>query len=289
MPLGIDLRTRILPCATLVWLALNANTAMAQSIQGTATFRERLTLPPAALFEAFLENVDAPAEPLGLARIPSPGNPPIAFTIAYDPGKIVADRRYVVRARILVGEQLWFTSDTATPVITRGAPVTVSILLRRVEAGQTPQAKPAARPIAGTYWSAIELIGKPTPTQQASQEAHLIFQPDGRVAGADGCNRVAGSYELKGDAVKFGPLVGTRMACLNTAEVERGFREALETAARLVVTGDRLELFDTGGRLVAVFTGRAQVADAGPFSAVFTFALVRSCGGAPTGPAAAAT
>lgn len=138
----------ILPRFGLVmFLGLIANTATAQTIQGSATYRERMALPPTAVFEAALEDVsraDAPAETIARTRIASPGNPPIAFTIAYDPAKILPDHRYVVRARILLEDKLLFASDTATPVITRGSPTSVSILLRRVGAGQTaPPLMPA--------------------------------------------------------------------------------------------------------------------------------------------------
>lgn len=73
-----------------------ANSAMAQTVQGTATYRERLTLPPAAVFEATLEDIsraDAPSETIASTRLASPGNPPIKFTIAYDPAKIAATRQ----------------------------------------------------------------------------------------------------------------------------------------------------------------------------------------------------
>jgi putative lipoprotein len=241
---------------------LARDTAFAQSIQGTATYRERMALPPAAVFEAALEDVsraDAPAETIARTRVSSPGNPPIAFTIAYDPARILPDHRYVVRARILLDDKLLFSSDTATPVITRGSPTSVSILLRRVGAGQTAPATPAgARPLEGTYWKAIELAGKPTPAQDANREAHLLFQAEGRVSGSDGCNRMTGSYELKGDVVTFGQMVGTQMACLNTGEIERAFRDALKGASRLMIAGDRLELFDASGKPVAAFRAGAQ-------------------------------
>ena len=77
---------------------------MAQSIQGTATYRERMALPPAAVFEAVLEDVsraDAKAETIARTRLTSPGNPPIAFTIAYEPAKIQSNHRYVVRVKDL--------------------------------------------------------------------------------------------------------------------------------------------------------------------------------------------
>jgi uncharacterized lipoprotein YbaY len=116
---NIGIRIRTLPRVALaVCLWLIANTATAQSIQGTATYRERMALPPAAVFEAALEDVsraDAPAETIALTRVASPGNPPIAFTITYDPASILPDHRYVVRARILLDDKLIFTTDTATP------------------------------------------------------------------------------------------------------------------------------------------------------------------------------
>ena len=123
-----------------VLLGLISNTAMAQSIKGTATCRERIALPPAAVFEAALEDVslaDALARTIARTRVESPGNLPIAFTIAYDPARILPDHRYVVRARILLGDKLLLTTDTATPVITGGSPTSVSIILRRVGADQT--------------------------------------------------------------------------------------------------------------------------------------------------------
>jgi len=86
--------------AALVWLlALIAGTAMAQSIDGTATYRERMALPPSAVFEATLEDVsraDAPAEMIAETRVASPGNPPIKFSLPYDPAKIRAGHRFDV-------------------------------------------------------------------------------------------------------------------------------------------------------------------------------------------------
>jgi putative lipoprotein len=106
---------------------LIATAAMAQSIDGTATYRGRMALPPSAVFEAMLEDVsraDAPAEIVAQIRVASPGNPPIEFSLPYDPAKILAGHRYLVRARLLLNDKLLFTSDSATPVITGGRPTT---------------------------------------------------------------------------------------------------------------------------------------------------------------------
>jgi putative lipoprotein len=57
----------------------------------------------------------------------------------------------------------------------------------------------SSRPLEGTYWRAIELAGKSTPTQDSAREAHLQFQAQGRVSGSDGCNRMTGTYQPNGD------------------------------------------------------------------------------------------
>lgn len=249
-------------------LTMTAHHAMAQSIEGSATYRERMALPPEAVLEAVLEDVsraDAPAEAIARTRVESPTNPPIAFTIAYDPAKIQSKHRYVVRARILVDQELLFTTDTAVPVITDGHPTKVSLMLRRVAKGRTPPAAGGARPLEGTYWRATELAGKPTPKQDPKSEAHLQFKA-GRVSGSDGCNRLTGSYQLRGDDVTFGQMAGTQMACLNPSGTEGPFRDALRSATRLTVVGDRLELLDATGKRLAVFFAANQSSAPSPSS-----------------------
>ena len=254
------------PVAVVALIGLVANAAAAQSITGTATYKERMALPPAAVFEASLEDVsraDAPATVVARERITSPGNPPIAFTITYDPATILPRNRYVVRARIVLDDKLLFTSDTAVPVITQGNPTTVSILLRRVGAGTSgPPAAGETQPLVGTYWKATSLAGKHVPSA-SNREAHLVFEADGRVSGSDGCNRVIGSYERKGDALKFGQVGGTLMACVEAQETERAFRDVVKSTAKLSIAGDRLQLFDARGKPVAEFTGRPQTPPSG--------------------------
>jgi putative lipoprotein len=239
-----------------------ATPVLAQSIQGTATYRERVALPPDAIFDAVVEDVsraDAPAVIIAATRVTSPGNPPIAFTVDYDAAKISDDRRYVIRASVLVGGKLLFATDTATPVITRGAPLNVSLMMRMVAATTTsPPAAAGGRSVEGTYWRAIELAGKPTPAQDPKREAHLVFQAGGRVTGSDGCNRITGGYQRQDDALTFGQIAGTRMACPDSAEIEGAFQAALKATVRFRVASDRLELLDASGTRVAAFVPGTQ-------------------------------
>ena len=119
--------------------------------------------------------------------------------------------------------------------------------------GTPPASQKQNSPLEGTYWKATELAGKPTPAQDPTSEAHLKFQA-GRVSGSDGCNLITGSFQLTGERVTFGQLAGTQMACVNAgAQTEGPFRNAVNTATRLTISGDRLDLFDAAGTRLASF------------------------------------
>jgi uncharacterized lipoprotein YbaY/heat shock protein HslJ/uncharacterized lipoprotein NlpE involved in copper resistance len=107
-------------------------------IDAIASYRERIALPPGAVFKATLEDVsraDAPATLLGETVVHHP-QPPIRFTISFDPAAIAAERTCAVRARILVEGHLWFTSDRFHPVLTRGAGNSVEIPLKSTRHSQ---------------------------------------------------------------------------------------------------------------------------------------------------------
>lgn len=114
---------------------LRPDQEQAGQITGTATFSERMALPPKAVFEAALEDVskaDSRGQVLLEIRIENPGNPPIPFQIPYDPSRIDASHRYAVQAQILVDGKLVFKTDQRYPVLTAGHGSQVSLLLRRV-------------------------------------------------------------------------------------------------------------------------------------------------------------
>lgn len=123
-------------------LAVTGIGAMAATsrVSGTASYRERIALPPGAVFEAVLEDVsaaDAPAVELGRATISDPGNPPFKFEITYDAGSVEANRTYSVRAQVSVGRRLMFVSDTMNPVLTGGAGESIDV--RMIKVGETEE------------------------------------------------------------------------------------------------------------------------------------------------------
>ena len=224
----------------------------ASQIKGTATYRERLALPPNAVFEATLEDVskaDAPAQVIGRAHIEQPGNPPIAFEIPYDVASLDAKHRYAVRARILVDGKLWFTTEQNYAVLSAGQSNEVALLLR--QAGSVNSA------VENTYWKLIGLGDAPVAASSRQQEPHLILDPASRrVSGSGGCNRFTGSYELHGDQLTFGKMASTMMACPEGLDAESMFLAALGRVNQWKFAGEELELSDDAGNLVARFESR---------------------------------
>jgi heat shock protein HslJ len=116
----------------------------------------------------------------------------------------------------------------------------------------TPPTAPAAWPLEGTYWRLVALRGQPVTAAPRGRDAHMLLDAaERRVAGNSGCNRMTGSYTLDGSALRFGQMVGTRMACASGMDIEAGFLSALGSVSRWQLTGDLLQLLDGGGAVLA--------------------------------------
>ncbi len=104
-------------------------------VTGSVTYRERIALPPTAVVQVRLVDVsraDAPAVLIAEQVIRTEGRQvPFEFALAYDESRILPAHTYAVQVRIEVGDKLLFISDTMHPVITRGAPSRVDIVVRR--------------------------------------------------------------------------------------------------------------------------------------------------------------
>ncbi len=138
-----------LACVVLLSSTVLASAAPAATLTGSATNRERMALPPAARFEATLEDVsraDAPSRVLGRATVAGPLSVPIAFAIDYDPAALAPTGRYAVRARILDGDALLFTTDTVYPVPVPPASTPLQLMLVRVRSAAPPPPTAAAAP-----------------------------------------------------------------------------------------------------------------------------------------------
>ncbi len=121
-----------------------------------------------------------------------------------------------------------FVMTSTTTRATRIARLALGFALAMIAADAVAQTTVTTPPLEGTYWRAIELAGTPAPVEVTSREAHLVFGAGTRLTGSDGCNRLTGNYDLKGDALTFGQFAVTQMACPDTGDTDRRFRAVIE-------------------------------------------------------------
>lgn len=92
-------------------------------IQGTITYRPRVSLSPQAIVKIWLQDVDKTnVVPINLdeVEIRSPGQVPIPFRVRYDPALIKEGHRYTLLVKIYEGDRTRFLNATSYPVITQG-------------------------------------------------------------------------------------------------------------------------------------------------------------------------
>lgn len=162
----------VLACLPIVFCAPPDEGA---SVTGTVTYRERIAMPPGATVEITLEDVsrmDAPATVIGRTTIEEPGSVPVAFAVSYDPADIVETNSYGVRARIRVGDELRWTSDTSHPVLTRGNGDTVDITVVGVGRRSDGQAPGALGGLPASFAGTVACASCP------GIEMHLDLFPD---------------------------------------------------------------------------------------------------------------
>jgi putative lipoprotein len=242
-------------------MALPAAATAQSVIRGEASYRERIALPPEAVFEATLEDVsrqDVSAVVLGSVRVEG-AKTPIRFEIPYDPSEIDERMSYAVRGRILVGDRMMFTTDQVYPVLTRGAGTEVKMLLVRARRGRPA---PSAAPLLETRWKLVRLGDDAVEVADPKREPHLILlgEPP-RVAGYGGCNPLAGEYELDGNRLRFGSLATTMRACIDGMDIEAAFHAALEKVRSFAIRGSVLEMRDETGEVVAVLEATPVTGD----------------------------
>ena len=251
--------TALAPALAALALAVPVH---AGSLTGTAAYRERIALPPDAVFEAVLIDVaiaDAPARVLGRARLQPAGQSPFRFSIPYRDSDLTPARRFAVRATVRQGKRLLFTTDTFTPVL-KGDP-SQPLRLKLVSVPQSVAASAApsvAWPsLRGTLWKlqALQDSNGPTLIEPPGRPPELLLAVDQeRVSGTDGCNRLAGGFLLAGEELSFSRLISTQMACLPAAMAyERRYGQALAEVRRWSIDKRNLLLQNAVGRTLLLF------------------------------------
>jgi len=213
-------------------------------IKGTVTYRERIALPSDAVIEVSLLDTsiqDAAANHIASTTVRPEGRQvPISFELPYDGKMIQLNRMYAVRASIRSGDKTMFTTNTVYPVITKGNPKSADLVLVSVS-GQTES---EGGGLVGSSWRLENFQGGAVLTPN---QATITFPEGGMVTGNASCNRFFGTFEIRGETIKFGPLGSTKMACSEIImSQETKYLKALHDAERFVVEGNSLLIYSTG-------------------------------------------
>lgn len=101
-------------------------------------------------------------------------------------------------------------------------------------------------PLPGTSWVLEDVGGVPV-VQRG--RATLEFAESGRASGNGSCNRFSGTATIAGDSLSFGPLMSTKMACVEDAltNQETRYLASLGSAQRYAIAGDTLRIYGAGG------------------------------------------
>lgn len=112
--------------------------------------------------------------------------------------------------------------------------------------------------LAGSEWGpefVAELEAGPSDATSSEPEQFVAFKTGGEVIGHGGCNRFFGSYTQNGQALSFGPLASTRMACPDMTS-EYNFLETLKNTRTAEATHLKLILKDEAGETLMTLSRR---------------------------------
>ena len=105
----------------------------------------------------------------------------------------------------------------------------------------------------GTYWQLVELDGVQLEQKDTGQAPYLTFNPDKTLHGYGGCNKIVGSYLIKGDVFLFNRGAMSRLACPEGMDLENLLIEILDESESYRVDGDALMLIDQSEKVRARF------------------------------------
>ena len=115
---------------------------------------------------------------------------------------------------------------------------------------------------SGSAGSGPALVGQNWVAEEISRrgvldnvQSTMSIDATGRATGLGGCNSYGGPARINGDAIRFGPLATTRMACTPAVgDQEQRFFAALASATRFGFTPEgKLVLYDANGAVVVTF------------------------------------
>ena len=114
----------------------------------------------------------------------------------------------------------------------------------------------------GTGWVVTKLNGQPLVSASDARNipSLQLDKASKRFSGADGCNRIMGTYYISKNQLSFGPIASTMMACLdsNNNELSRNYTDALKKVTSFKLGEKALILMDSYGNPIIELTSTIE-------------------------------
>lgn len=248
------MRFFLLAVALIFSLGSVPSGAVAQTLEVTVSYRERIALPPDAELEVELVEVAHAATRISSRRFAMTGVP-MTVALAYDPQVVDGDGRYAVVAAIWTGDRRMFRTTRRYDAFGNGDAGPVELLLTMTPEDGAEAAPPKS--ITGVAWSVTEVAGA---AWGNDDPATLTIDDEMNFSIFGGCNRFNGQLVLSDGAIAFPEnFAGTLMACPGEAEaLERSFLQAVRQVSRFVRYGGGLVMTDEAGNALLHFEERPE-------------------------------
>lgn len=106
--------------------------------------------------------------------------------------------------------------------------------------------------LTGTHWQPIEIQGRRW-SEMTDRAAHLLLKQDKSMEGFSGCNKISGTFLVKGDVLLINREPLTRIACPGSMEGENRLISVLDDVESYRIEEDILELIDQNDQVLAKF------------------------------------
>jgi len=217
-------------------------------VTGSVLSRERLYVPPEAVFDAALVDVSRPEDPpvvLARQRIDPAGLLPYPLRLSFYQSQLHPQGRYEVRAAVRRNGAILLDTPGVHPVLFDPAFRHVDVVLAPVRLHRANVA--ASVPLRQSYWKLVSIEGEPPLAAPAEGQPapHLVLQRDGdRAIGGDGCNRFVARFAEEGGQLRFQVLDASVRLCLQGAGAGQAFLRALGRVTSYMQEGRDLVLRD---------------------------------------------
>lgn len=238
--------------ATFALLAFMSSVqAEDMTFTGDVTYRERMALPDGAqLWVSLVALPENAVVASASATIGEPAQVPLGFKLAVRTTKLRPTGAYGLKAEIRSSGRTLFRNIQPV-LVDLSAPspsvIVVSFLPDAAHAPDvvSPAPTQSVSPLLDTSWRVTSIGGTPVLPET---RITLAIAPDRRAGGHGGCNNYFTEASFEPEALSFGPIAGTRMAC--AAEVmgqEAALFAALEATSDFEATSNSLKLLDAAG------------------------------------------